>query len=74
MLLRDCAKEREKETQIHTHINFFIKTHVVLKTKHHLPHNISKPVNFKNRRKCMIPLNEHNMIQVDEKNIKICIY
>ena len=33
LLLRDCAKGREKETQLH-HSHNFMKTHIVKQTKH----------------------------------------
>ena len=48
-----------------------MKTHIVLQTKHQLPHSISKHVIFlKKTRNCMGPLNHENKLQVDETNKK----
>ena len=38
--------KRKKETQLHHSQYFFIKTHNVQQTKHHLRHNISRQVVF----------------------------
>ena len=67
MLLRDCAKGREKETQLHNSHNF-MKTHIVKQVEHQLYHFINKHVYFENTRNFMGLFNDENKLHVDEKN------
>ena len=68
LLLRECPKRREKETQILTTQKTFTKRHFVQQKKHQLRHNINRHNNFCVKRTSMGHFTVENKLQVDKKN------
>ena len=65
LLLRECAKRREKETQVRQK-NFYLNAYCP-QTKRQLQQDITGLLNFMNTKNRIGPVNDENKLQVDEK-------